>query len=154
MSIPGTRSAFRIMVLMVAMPLLVAARVERDPSTTNNLRPGISKGTVADVYEKIALNFGKDADRLDAEAKDFTAMGEARRKVELSSEQSQPSPGLKARTDYALADDYQKMALDARDLANMNEEMARSLPGDGRRAKIVPRRSTPTAPCAGSAFVD
>ena len=142
-------------VIMAAMPFLGRCTyTDLGIAGKKDFRAGISNGIAAAVHKKIALNYWKEADRLDAEVKDFMALGEVRRKSALIYEQRQPTSSLKASLDRGLADHYEKMAQEARDLAEMHEEMARSLSEEGRPAKSTPQQSAPAAPCAGGKFVD
>jgi len=119
------------MTVMAVMPLLGAAHASLSVNAKQGFRAGISNAIMADVHRKIALNCWENAERLDAEAKEFAAVGDAYRNSPLIFEQRQPTPGLKASLYYGLADDYEKMAHEARDLADIHEEMARSLLEEG-----------------------
>lgn len=145
------RKLLSILMIMVVAPLLSAARANPDTATNRISRPGISKTTMAMVHKKIALNYRRDADRLQGEANDFTELVESRRKSALTYEQGQLTSNQTTSVSQALAEQYAKMAQVTRDRAQMHEEMARSLSEEDRSAKGMPEQS---APCAGRKSVD
>jgi len=157
MSIPGTHKVLWIMAIMAATPLLAAARAardHRDPGMTSNFRPNVHASMASDVHKRLAVNYRKDADGFDAEAKNFTVLAEARRKPSLIGQRRLPTAVLKIDLYDVLAVRYEKMALEARNLGEMNEEMARLPAEQGRPANSAPQQSAPATPCARGTFVD
>jgi len=95
--------------------------------TKKDLKQAITTAKTAEDHTKIAQFYVRDAERLDAEAKEHVALAEAYKKSPTIHEQKHPMSGQTAGHCQWLANRYTEMAQKERELAKFHEDMAKSV---------------------------